>query len=128
MKNEPHRELLNDVLIHGEAAEFRNALLERGLGYLRRRERRRKIGQGCLAVLAIAATAWLVVQDLDDEPVRIPPAVIETTAPVAADKPPPLEMIDDKELQALFPDKVLALIGPPGDQRLLVFDIPEQRL
>ena len=46
------------------------------------------------------------------------------TAPAVTPSAPGIEPIEDQELLALLAGKTVALIGPPGRERLLVFDAP----
>ena len=126
MNMHPHDPLLDDLLSDGIDGAAESVSLETLLSDARRVRRQRRLiryGLGpLLAVLVLAQIALFLNHSR-----RLTTASQSTDAsnslpqsPPAA--PAPIRTISDDELFALFPDRQLALIGPPGDQRLLFVD------
>lgn len=126
MKHPEENSLLNELLTGEEVAQFREASLQHGLTVLRRRKRRARVFQ-CGALVALPFIALALVFSLRQAPEATmakatPQHSTPATAPQANPEPPPVEVIDDAELFALFPNRSLALIGPPGKQQLVFLD------
>jgi hypothetical protein len=120
--------LLRDLLETSDLVELRERSLERMLSESRSRIRRRRLAQVCVGV---ALPVLLIAGFLLSRAPQPPPISIASSAPalpvVPAEEPPrpKVEFITTEELLALFPDRPLALIGPPGDkQKLVFFDEP----
>ncbi len=116
--------LLTDVFIDEATEEFRRASLAKGLAVLERRRRHRKIAQVCLvAVLLATPAALLVKRAYHGSPTsgRYAPNSLVHASP-SASLPDGFDQIGDRELLALFPNQTVALVGGPGQQRLLVLD------
>ena len=108
--------LLADVM--GE--ELRTATLQQGLAALRRRRRRRRAGRALLFTLApLAGAAALLVASRRD---AAPPSGNSAVAAHRTIEGTSIRVLTDEELLALFKDRPVALIGPSGDQRLVLFD------
>jgi hypothetical protein len=126
MNMHPHEPLLDDLLSDGTDGAAESVSLETLLSDARRvRRQRRLIRYGLGPVLAVLVLAQIALSL--NHPRRLATASQSTAAsaplphsPPAA--PAPIRTISDEELFALFPDRQLALIGPPGDQRLLFLD------
>jgi hypothetical protein len=124
MKRHERDQLLNEILGSDEVSGFRQASLEQGLAAFRKaRSRRRTLRTGALVVLpALLAAAVLIHQRPTSSvsSVRSAPVArqIATTSPATSS----VKFITDEELFALFPDRSLALIGPPGHQQLVFLD------
>lgn len=126
MKHLDKDPLLNELLTGSEVNGFREASLEQGLAALRNVKRRRRFIRGgsaagltLVAVLLLLLSGWL--------PQEPSPALVATDSPRASAPKPvvepfSVETIDDAELFALFPDRPLALVGSPGNQRLIFLD------
>ena len=135
MKHEhEHDELWNDLANDAALREFRRNALNAALSAARRRGlMRRAAGAACV----VGALALLFVVQLQSgrrdytqsaNQSEAPPTIPES-APDAAmaphdeapvtERPPAPEILSDDDLLALFPDRALALIGPPGSQRLV---------
>ena len=118
--------LLNELLTGSELARFREDSLQHGLDALRRQRRRARAVQcGLLAAVPVLALALTLVLRDSPDPVIVsaPPAnSVPGPSPAALPEQPSVEMVDDAELFALFPDRSLALIGPPGKQQLVFLD------
>jgi hypothetical protein len=112
MKRSDQDRLLREILEEGEAADFRAASLARGVDFLRRRKRRNGIAQACsVCVLALHLA-----------PRPAGPRLAVVTAPVTQADTSKVKIINDEELFALFPNRPMALIGPPGRQQLIFLD------
>jgi hypothetical protein len=124
--------LLREVLTGDEVARFRQQSLEHSFLWLQRRRRRRQFMRiGALASAALLATAGLLwirpgVPQAPPAAASARPPAAATARPPAASAPPPhgveVKIITDQELFALFPNRPLALIGKPGQQRLVFLD------
>ena len=125
MKPDPRNQnLLNDVLAEAAPDDFRQSSLEWTLGLARRRRRiRYAVRTGSVALfLAAAVAGWLLV------PVRHGSITARPTPAERRGSDNPvvtIETINDEELLAAFPDRPLALIGPPGQQDLVFLDQPQ---
>jgi hypothetical protein len=75
------------------------------------------VNRTCKAALATVTTAMVVaVVFIAHQPrISAPPRVAANVA-----QPNEVESINDEQLLALFPNRPVALIGPPGDQRLVI--------
>ncbi len=121
--------LLGELLAGDEAEAFRQSSLSNALHSIRRRRARKRV----LVVSAITCLPLLVAlcvlfrrppglsmasrPPLDRQPA--PHAV--TPAPAAAPLPT-LQIINEKQLFALFPNRSIALIGKPGHQEFVFLD------
>jgi hypothetical protein len=122
-------ELWEDLLTDVATSEFRESLLATTVGTATRRRRRRTIAT--LACL-IAPLLLLILMRTGETETPTPELVVgahqspalpvATKAPVVDTAKPPLkpDIITDDQLFAMFPDHALALVGPPGRQRLVV--------
>src|SRR5882724_682106 len=125
MKPSEQEKLLKEILPEEDLRDFQQASLEHGLTFLRQRRRRGYL----LRASALATVLSLVTLGLllkphrapqpDNSTAQLPPA--PQSAPVAAS---PVKFISDDELLALFPNRQVALIGKPGQQRLVFLDKP----
>jgi hypothetical protein len=123
MKTPPERdELLREVL---SPDELRAATLERTLSAARRQRQLRHVlrGAGGVAVVAVAlALLW-------PRPVSVsqPEVAVNLPKPSAPIVPgTDIRVINDEELLAMFPDRPVALVGPPANRQFVFLD--EQRL
>jgi len=124
MKLSEKQKLLREILPGDDIADFERASLERGLADLRRQRRRgHLVRAGALAAVVGFISLGIVLKQ--HNPVResaanlqLPPA----PAPAVSDH---VKFISDDELLALFPGRSVALIGKPGQQRLVFFDKPD---
>jgi hypothetical protein len=115
-------QLLTELLTGDEVAGFRRRSLDQSLLALERRRRRRHSlrAGGILSAAALAALAFAALGPVATSP----PTAARPPARVASNPTRPFEvkMITDRELFALFPGRPLALIGKPGQQRLVFLD------
>jgi hypothetical protein len=125
-----HDSLLRDVLSEGPAA---SGLQEESLGHLlaaarRRRVKVRVIRAGSALALAAVVLFALSFSLTSDRHGSRGVAASGTAAPsvsprsTTAETTSPVRRISDEELFALFPGRQMAIIGPPGDQRLIFLD------
>jgi len=131
MKHSKEDRLLQDLLGDSGPANLRHDSLELGLAALRRR---RQVRSACRVVLGVGLPLAMVVGFFlrpAFTPAQPPPYRAASTSAAAVTvprvAPPPVQIITEAELLALFPDRTVALIGKPGQQRLLVFDKPAAR-
>jgi hypothetical protein len=112
MKRSDRDELLREVFVDEHVERLRHASLEAALAMLRARRRRRAWISGAAATLVLAAVAAVSIRR------PRPVAAVPVPSQAAAS---PVRIIGDEDLLALFPNRSLALIGRPGEQRLVFF-------
>ncbi|HVS52075.1 MAG TPA: hypothetical protein VHD62_06935 [Opitutaceae bacterium] len=115
MKRSDQDRLLREILADEALERVRTATLAAGVAMLRRRRRRRVIAATAVASAAFALLFATVMQRR-----LAPPAAQSTAVPTAAT--PRVKWIDDDRLLALFSERGVALIGRPGEQRLVLLD------
>jgi hypothetical protein len=124
MKRHERDQLLKEILGGDEVSEVRQASLEQGLTAIRKsRARRRALRAGTLVMLPALLAVALLVHQRPASSVTSVASVPVTRSPSAPPRPAAsIKLITDEELFALFPDRSLALIGPPGHQQLVFLD------
>jgi hypothetical protein len=125
---------LDELLADSRLEELRAAALEAGLAALRRRRRRRvalRSAGAAISLLAFAALiSWMLFRRAPatehDEVAQANPAstgaVASAESPIHMAELSTVRHLTDNELLALFPGRPVALIGPPGRQRLVFLD------
>lgn len=119
MKNDDLDRLLAGVLEAEELQALRQSTLEAGLAHLRRRGRRRRMLQTCgagLLILAALVVIWRV-ETVPRRSQRLAGEHLTAPGPTAG-----VQIINDEQLFALFPNRSLALVGKPGHQQLVFLD------
>jgi hypothetical protein len=126
MKTESDRnELLSDILFENGSMDFRNASLQRTL-LSARRHRRARMGLRAAAAAAVCAALFAVPflqrnssrQSLAENTSHPSPQV--QTVPGTK-----IQVVNDDELLAMFPDRPVAIVGPPENRQFVFLD--EQR-
>ena|SRR5688572_6419682 len=121
MKTSPeHEELLNEVLSSESSAELRTASLNYTLTAVRRQRRLRNAVRCASPVAALAVLAAILWyrQAPPIRPVAFQPSVIGgPTVPGTS-----IRLVSDEELLAMFPDRPVALIGPPEERHFVFLD------
>jgi hypothetical protein len=127
MKHSEHDRLLNEIVTGEELADFREASLQQALAAIRQQRRRQlSFRLGALAGVPVVVALAIVFSRSPKPPPRqvaapnASPVAISSVQPRTA----PVKLINDAELLALFPDRPVALIGKPGQQRLVFLDEP----
>ena len=120
-----NEELLAEVLADDE--ELRAATLQAGLAELRSKRRRRSATRVVLvALVPLAVAAALSVQQLHQRrrdlslETQNHSTIVPSTARTIEGTT--IRILTDEELLAFFKDRPVALIGSPGNQRLVLFD------
>ncbi len=125
MKRSEQEKLLNEILPDDDAADFERTSLEYGLAGLRR-ERRRGYWMRTSALATICGILALGIVLKQHRPAHGDGAVVAQLAsaptPTTSGQ---IKIISDDELLALFPGRSVALIGKPGQQRLVFLDKPD---
>jgi hypothetical protein len=125
MKTESdHNELLSDVLSENAPADFRNTSLQRTLASARQHRRARMVLRtSAAAAICVALVAAILWQRNDSTNIAVkggPSAPAVQTIPGTS-----IQLVSDDELLAMFPDRPVALVGPPGNRQFVFLD--EQR-
>src|SRR3954465_5331041 len=124
MMNDPNeKKLIADLLAGGD--DLRAATLARSLTLMRhRRVQRHVIKVGALAAV-IAAILSMIVGSKDSRS-TVPGSRHQPEAaairPVNVIAGTEIRVLSDKELLDLFPNRPVALVGPAGKQKLILFD------
>jgi hypothetical protein len=118
--------LLNEILAGDELEQFRRASENQMLNAVKRSRRQRRATRiialcslPLLAALALVVTHHTASTRTASNHPQTPPQ----TATVSQN--PSVQTIDDEQLFALFPDRPMALVGPPGHQQLVFLDQPK---
>ena len=127
MKHSEHDRLLNEIVTGEELADFREASLQHALAAIRQQRRRHcSLRLGVLAAVPVVVVLAIVFSRSPKPPLREIAASKASAVAVSPVQPriAPVKLINDDELLALFPDRPVALIGKPGQQRLIFLDQP----
>ena len=122
MKHQEQDHLLNELLTGEAVSDFRQASLARVQSAIRSRKQRRRAAKiAALAMLPVLAAVGFVISHSSHTSVK----PMERPAPTVVQNgsiPPSVRVISDEELFALFPGRQMALVGPPGHQKLIFLD------
>jgi len=119
MKSRETDRILREVLATDATDRLRSASLEQGLSLIRRRRQVRTIVRACAVVCVLLLPIAILMTS--HFPGTVAP-VLTSGPPAQPGSSPRLERITDAELLALFPGQTIALVGAPGEQRLMVAD------
>lgn len=127
MKTKPDPDqLLAEIFSETAAPAFREASLQRALVSVRRRASGRRVFRATLATAMVLTVAALFGLGL-----RKPNALSERSALASAPTPPAptvpgtqIRLVGDDELRAMFPDRPVALVGPPEHRQFVFRDEP----
>lgn len=120
MNPDPNDELADKLLAGEELEAFRQTSLERGLALMKAHRQRRRQGQITAVVVLLAAFLTVVMRQ--QHPAAEAPhemAASQHHKPVPVSK---VHLINDDRLVSLFPNRPLAIIGPPGREKLIFLD------
>lgn len=112
MKRSDQDRLLREVLADESLARLRRDSLASGLASLRARKRWRSLLAVAASLMVMLAVFFVARRE------SLSPRI----STVAETSIPHVNLIDDEQLFALFPDRPAALIGPPGAQKLIFLD------
>ena len=126
MKDREQDLFLNEILASEDLEALRRSSLKQALSQVRKKRRSRQLALVCLLGFALAAPVLLLV---GRRPITSPAPGNRFGTTVARLAVPSreretIEKIGDQELLALFPKQSIALVGAPGERRLLVFAAP----
>ncbi|MEO5960781.1 MAG: hypothetical protein ABIR80_16850 [Opitutaceae bacterium] len=113
MKRADQDRLLTGILEDEKLAALRRSSLAGMLAASRARGRRRTAVRAAASVTVLCSLVFLASRRSE---------IILPTGPVIAPTVSRVKFIDDEQLLALFPGRSVALIGPPGNQKLLFLD------
>ena len=117
----PHdqEKLLKEILPPDDLADFCQTSLAFGLAGLRREQRRRHVVRlGAMAAVLICISLGIIVKSRKtggNQNVQIQPTPIPASPVIASH----VDFINDDQLLALFTNQPVALVGKPGEQRLV---------
>lgn len=128
MKTKPDQdELLHEVFSEVVPPSFRDASLECALASIRRQRTGRRVLRATLAiavVVAVGARFGSAHRNPNNSPG--PNAIASAPPPPARTVPgTKIRLVGDDELLAMFPDRPVALVGPPEHRHFVFLD--EQR-
>jgi hypothetical protein len=131
MNRRDQEKLLKEILPAEDISDFRNASLERGLAGLRHERRRRQVVRFSAALIALVGLSiGLLVHSRNQRQnnrAAIQPSSQPAPVEVAASH---VDFISDDELLNYFTNEPVALVGKPGEQRLVFLgtaeEMPEQ--
>lgn len=119
MNPQDQEKLLNEILPPDDPADFRQASLERSLIGLRRERRRRHVVRvSAVAVALICISLGIVLNSRttkQNQAAQIQPPPTAASPALASH----VEFINDDQLLALITNRPVALVGKPGEQRLV---------
>lgn len=125
MNHPDSEDLLNNILDAENHAEFRQQTLARGLAEVRARARRRHFARmGVAAAIPCLLALGLLLSNLHDRTQTASRTALHNDSPPRVNDLPPIKIINDEQLFALFPGRAMALIGSPGNQQLVFLDRP----
>ena len=121
MKTPTEKEnLLADILSEETPADFRAATLERSLACIRQRRSRQRVIRVASAVCAVCAILAVAFLKNNRTMQRNRIASVQPGVPTVPGTN--IRIISDDELLAMFPDRPVALIGPPEDRQFVFLD------
>lgn len=128
MNLDEERKLIVGLLSGRDPGLIREESLARALDAMRHKARRQRMVRSLALVCAPLVLGLVFVLISSRGPGRIIPMAQAPgpTVPAIPIARPGIEPIDDQGLLALLSGKTVALIGPPGREQLLVFDLPGQ--
>ncbi len=116
MKNSTDRKrLLAEIL--SETGDFRATSLEKALSQARRARAQRRMTLVIASVAIVSASVALLFSAHR----TAGPAPLSSSVTAAAPAPE-VRIINDEELLNLFPDRAVALVGPPSHRQLVFLD------
>ncbi|MGO8699715.1 MAG: hypothetical protein ACLQVY_18600 [Limisphaerales bacterium] len=110
--------LLQELLNDDELSALRQASLARGLRALHQRRRRRRQ----LQVAAVLIPLLVLLGHWPFRQAPRPAALASVTTPSPRVETEKVQYITKDQLLALFPNRPIALIGPPGHQQFILLD------
>ena len=113
------RERLLTEVLAGES-DVREASLQAGLSALRRRRVRRSTARAVTLLVPLLLAAGLIGLRMNRSPENEPrPARVSMEETIPGTR---IHVLTDEQLLDLFKGRPVALIGPPGNQQLLLLD------
>ena len=123
MNHPDSEDLLNDIFTTDEESDFRRQTLARGIQALRQRTRRRRLVRAsALAAIPCLLAIGMFIFRSHDHAANNAAIVANQVPPPNARQLPPVKIINDEQLFALFPDRAMALVGKRGNQQLVFLD------
>ena len=131
MKSNPdHDELLQEVFSEAVSPAFREASLNRALASVRRRRTGRRVLGATLVLAVVVAVVARFGSGHRNSSSSPGPSAIASVRPPAVQTVPgtKIRLVDDDELLAMFPDRPVALVGPPEHRQFVFLDDARLRL
>jgi hypothetical protein len=114
MKRSDQERLLREILADANVEQARAAALQAGVAHLRQRRQRHAMLTSAAAALVVLVSLTVLMRR---QVVPEAPPTANTPAPA-----PRVRFVNDEQLLALFPDRPVALVGRPGEQKLIFLD------
>lgn len=126
MNRDEERKLIVGLLSDLDPRLVQEGSLRRALGTVRTENRRRRLVRFAPLLCAplLLGLGLLLRLGRESNPATPLAQAPRTTLESTAWSSPGVEPIDDAQLLTLLAGRTVALIGPPGRERLLVFDAP----
>jgi hypothetical protein len=118
-KQSGHEELLKELFDEGAPEDFRAATLKRGLAAVRRIRRRRMAWRAAPVLIALILASTIVERQLHHTSSTVP---VQEARPAKVIPGTTIRVLSDEELLAFFKGRPVGLVGPPENQRLVLFD------
>jgi hypothetical protein len=123
MNQQEQEQLLRELLIGDELSALRQGSLQQGLAALRRRRLlTRALRVSGLALALVALFVLALARPVSLRPTRASGLTVPPEQTTASQQASSVHFITDDELLALFPGRSVALVGKPGQQRLVFLD------
>ena len=120
MNHRDQEKILKEILPRGDEADFRNASLQFGLAGLRRERRRRQVVRfSAVAVVLLVCSVGIFFSLRNQSQSKGRSAQAPPQPAPSSLASSHVEFISDEQLLAVFANQPVALVGKPGEQRLV---------
>ena len=114
-----NEDFLKELFDESAPEHFRGATLESGLAALRKVRRRRMVWRAVPVLIALVLASAIVERQLRHSVSKAP---AQASRPAKVMPGTDIRVLSDDELLAFFKGRPVGLVGPPENQRLVLFD------